>query len=115
MTVIEDIKRALEGIGYSVEDRPQEKTFTKQIIVIFDGMDIAVESHKSYRANTRITVNFKSDSSSDAIAKIKEMIQTIEPIITALNFKFESPELILDGRTFYISLPCIYTEVIRIE
>ena len=114
MTVISDIISALEGIGYKVEEKPQEKTYPKQIIVIANSIDLEVESPQTYRADYRLVILFSAESSTDVITKTKQIIQIIEPNITALHFRFESPEFVLDGRTFYVSLPCIYTEVISV-
>lgn len=114
MTVIDEIITSLEGAGYTVEEKPQEKTYPKQIIVILNTIDIEVESPKTYRLDFRILIRYSADSSSELITRTKQIIQLVEPNVTALHFRFESPEFDLDGRTFYGYLPCIYTEVLQV-
>ena len=115
MTVVTQVKSILESAGYSVEIRPQEKTYNKQILLLLDAMEFEVETQTTYRANFSVTIRYVADSADDAIAKTIEIMQLVEPNITALTFKFETPLIEIDSRVYYILLPFTYTEVINIE
>ena len=114
MGVIDEVITVFKGMGYEVADRPQEKPNPRQVLVELDSMNLQVESQVSYRATTTLSIFFMASSATEVIEKTKKFMGAVEPAVHALSFKFNKPDFIIEGRVYYVALPCEYVEVIQV-
>lgn len=118
MSVITSIKRSLGGIGYTVEDTPQEKTYDKLILILIDQMSINVETQTTYIFDVGLKIKFTESKADSVPTKIATVMKTIEDNLDdtdAMNFQFTTVTTELHGQNYYISIGCKYMEVIQID
>lgn len=117
MDIFDEIENVFKGMGYQVATQPQEKPDPKQVSVELDTVKLAVETPITYRMTTNVTIFFMAKNGKDVLEKIKKFMKAIEPRVKsyAISFKFKDPEFLIEGRSFYVALPCEYVEVIQIE
>lgn len=115
MSVMDDIIATMQGFGYKIATQPQEKPDPRQVVIELDTIDLKVETPQTYRLTPKITMFFMATSGSEVLSNIKKFIPAIEKNVHAVAFKFNKPEFMVEGRAYYVALPCEYTEVIQIE
>ncbi|MFA5715489.1 MAG: hypothetical protein WC998_07105, partial [Candidatus Paceibacterota bacterium] len=77
-TTIDNVTRALRGLGYKVSLSPHEKIELKEIVITLEGIDIEVESNVSYFATTTYALNFVSESITDISTKVAQFVVVLD-------------------------------------
>lgn len=117
MGVFEAIETVFRDMGFDVASQPQEKPDPRQVIVELDTVRIEVETPTTYRMTPKVTIFFYATTGKDVLEKVVKYMRAVEKAVRpfTLSFKFGNPEFLVEGRAYYVALPCEYIEVIQIE
>lgn len=117
MTVITDIKTALEDKGYNVFLHPRTKLNFNDLVIVLSNFDYEVESPKTYLVDVTLDIWTEERSTDKLINKILTLSDIIESGIKGnMRFKLLSPEIYNDeGSLYKVVIPIKYTEVMNIE
>lgn len=117
MTVIMEIKKALEDKGYNIYLHPRTKLNMNDLILTLSEFEYEVNSPKTYLVNVTLDLWTVERVPDKLINKVLTLSDIIESSISEnMRFKILSPLVYNDDGSLYkVVIPIKYTEVLNIE
>lgn len=109
------VERGLEKLGYSVNDRLQEKLAQNECTVTYTGCREAIDTTESYYGPFEMCITFQVDDNNEIPYMIMEIMPSITKYVEdsgapwCTSFRFSKTEVRqLGGTTSIVNMYCIY-------
>jgi len=113
--LIEKIVQALEGEGFVVHVRPQEKVPRGEVVITLESCPVSAVELRSYQVDWTYNVTV-------VLAEVEEIEQWMVKVLRALE-KVETPELfrvedtrvVLEGGFYVVSMKFVVSEMVDVS